>query len=101
RSGVTPLAIANAIASGSATMPTITPAPTSARSWARVYPRNVVNSFGAKVVGEAKAELCAELRFNVVRDYLTPLDPGGTPYATFDRRGPHAVPWAAECGRGR
>ena len=36
RSGVTPLAIANAIASGSATMPTITPATTSANSWSRL-----------------------------------------------------------------
>ena len=32
RSGVTPLAMANAIASGSATMPTMTPAAVSARN---------------------------------------------------------------------
>jgi len=32
RSGLTPLAIANAIASGSATMPTITPATASAKN---------------------------------------------------------------------
>ena len=35
RSGVTPLAMAKAMASGSATMPTMTPAPTSAANWAR------------------------------------------------------------------
>ena len=36
RSGVTPLAIANAMANGRATMPTMTPAPKSATNWARV-----------------------------------------------------------------
>ena len=46
RSGLTPLAIAKAIASGSATMPTITPATTSAKNWSRVYPLSVVTSLG-------------------------------------------------------
>lgn len=36
RSGVRPLAIANAMASGSATMPTMTPAVRSRANWARV-----------------------------------------------------------------
>jgi len=36
RSGVTPLAIAKAIASGSATIPTITPATASAKNCSRV-----------------------------------------------------------------
>src|SRR5690348_5483544 len=46
RSGVTPLAIANAMASGRATMPTMTPATRSLKNWSRVYPCRVVKSFG-------------------------------------------------------
>jgi hypothetical protein len=46
RSGVTPLAIAKAIARGRATIPTITPAVRSARSWSRVYVLSVVTSLG-------------------------------------------------------
>jgi hypothetical protein len=46
RSGVTPLAIANAIASGSATTPTITPAVTSEVSCDRLYDLSVVIDFG-------------------------------------------------------
>src|SRR5436190_19648147 len=49
RSGVTPLAMANAMASGSATMPTITPAWRSARSWRRVYPRSVETISGTNM----------------------------------------------------
>jgi hypothetical protein len=48
---VTPLAMAKAIASGSATTPTMTPAVRSARHWAFVYPRIVVNSFGTSTSG--------------------------------------------------
>ena len=49
RSGLTPLAIANAIASGSATMPTMTPADRSVTSCPRLYPFSVVKSFGTSV----------------------------------------------------
>src|SRR6266566_4321183 len=49
RSGPTPLAIANAIASGSATIPTITPAVRSVTNCPRVYPLSVVKSFGTSV----------------------------------------------------
>src|SRR5665213_997681 len=46
RPGVTPLAIANAIASGNATTPTITPAVRSPRNCSRSYVLIVVNNFG-------------------------------------------------------
>lgn len=46
RSGVTPLAIANAIARGSATTPTITPALRSEVNCERLYDFNVVMDFG-------------------------------------------------------
>src|SRR6266516_2093472 len=50
RSGLTPLAIAKAMASGSATIPTMMPALRSARNCSRVYPpRNVVTSFGTSL----------------------------------------------------
>ena len=46
RSGVTPLAMANAIASGSATTPTITPAVRSEVNCERVYDLSVVIDLG-------------------------------------------------------
>src|SRR6266576_2870518 len=46
RSGVTPLAIANAIASGNATMPTMTPATRSDANCDRLYDLSVVTDFG-------------------------------------------------------
>src|SRR5688572_17367771 len=46
RSGVTPLAIANAMASGSATMPTTTPARRSFENWVRSYVASDVTSLG-------------------------------------------------------
>jgi hypothetical protein len=46
RSGVSPLAMAKAIASGRATIPTMAPAVRSARNWARVYVLSVVTSLG-------------------------------------------------------
>jgi len=49
RSGPTPLAIAKAMASGSATIPTMTPAIRSARNCSRVYPASVVRSFGTSL----------------------------------------------------
>jgi hypothetical protein len=49
RSGLTPLAIANAMASGSATIPTMIPALRSARNCSRVYPASVVTSFGTRL----------------------------------------------------
>src|SRR5207249_971651 len=50
RSGLTPLAIAKAMARGSATIPTMIPALRSARNCSRLYPpRNVVTSFGTSL----------------------------------------------------
>src|SRR6266851_1616458 len=49
RSGLTPLAMAKAMARGSATMPTMTPAVTSVTNWSRLYPRSVVTSLGTSV----------------------------------------------------
>jgi hypothetical protein len=46
RSGVTPLAIAKAMASGSATIPTMIPAVRSAVNSTREYDLSVVNNFG-------------------------------------------------------
>ena len=49
RSGLTPLAIANAMASGSATIPTMMPAPRSEKNCSRVWPPSVVTSFGTSL----------------------------------------------------
>src|SRR2546423_1420324 len=51
RSGDTPLAMANAIARGSATMPTMTPARPSRRNWSRSYVLSDVTILGMRAEG--------------------------------------------------
>ena len=69
RSGVTPLAMAKAIASGSATMPTITPAIASLVNCARSYDRNVEKSLGTSTSRELASGVVLSSAMDRVRGH--------------------------------
>ena len=67
RPGATPLAIANAIASGSATMPTMTPAMASLANCARSYVLRVVTSLGTSRVAPCVAQISHALGWSAIK----------------------------------